>query len=287
VKEAVIIFKRNRNIIENFLRSTIELNDLTTVSENNAKSLFNLLRSLELAYMVDTNFKQTTSYFYKERRDDVTLGMSKGPLFSKIKLNRDTIFISNPYISSHTGNMCITAARPVDGGYLILDFKLLDILKNLSLIELNQPFNATAKFTYGLIGFSLLFMSFILLAYGAKVMWNSFLLGGLLKDIGAIFTPIIAITLALAIFDLARTVLEREVFYKNYSETEDADDKVLSKFLTSIIIALSIESLMVVFKITLSDFSEMTYALYLILGISLLITSLAFYKWIGMKRNTA
>lgn len=287
MKEAVVIFKRNRNIIENFMRSTIELNDLTHVDETNARSIFNLLRSLELVYMVDAQFRQVTSYFYKEKRDDITLGLSKGHLFSKIKLNPDTIFISNPYISSHTGNMCITAARPVEGGYLILDFKLLDILKGLSLIELNQPFNQLSKLVYGLIGFALLLMALVLLGFGAKVSVGSFISGGLFEDIGSIFTPIIAITLALAIFDLARTILEREVFYKNYSESEEVEDKVLSKFLTSIIIALSIEALMVVFKITLSDFSNMLYALYLIGGVSLLILSLGAYKWVSLRRNAS
>jgi len=41
--------------------------------------------------------------------------------------------------------------------------------------------------------------------------------------------------------------------------------------LNSIIIASSIESLMVVFKIVLEDYSKMINALYLIIGVALLI----------------
>ena len=283
MKEAVVIFKHNRNVIENFLCSTIELNDLHVVNEHNSKSIFNLLPSLELTYMVDESFKQITSYHYKDRIDNITYGLSKKQLFSKIKLQKDTIFVSNPYISSHTGNMCITAAKPVEGGYLIFDFNLLSVLKSMSLIEHNKPFDGLSKVIYGLIGFSLLLMALILLIYGAKILIESIFLGGFLHEIGSIFTPIIAITLALAIYDLAKTILEREVFYKNYTELENADDRVLNKFLTSIIIALSIEALMVVFKITLSDFSKMNYALSLILGISSLILAMAIFRWLSSK----
>lgn len=286
MKEAVVIFKHNRNVIENFLRSTIELNDLHTVDGYNSKSIFNLLPSLELTYMVDDTFKQITPYYYKDRIDDITYGLSKKQLFSKIKLQEDTIFVSNPYISSHTGNMCITAAKPVEGGYLIFDFNLLSVLKSMSLIELNKPFDGLSKIIYGLIGFSLLVMALVLLVYGGKILVESIVLGGFLHEIGSIFTPIIAITLALAIYDLAKTILEREVFYKNYTELDNAEDKVLNKFLTSIIIALSIEALMVVFKITLSDFSKMTYALSLILGISSLILAMAVYRWLSAKSYT-
>ena len=283
MKEAVVIFKRNRNVIENFLRSTIELNDLNTVDGYNSKSIFNLLPTLELTYMVDDTFKQITPYYYKDRIDDITYGLSKKQLFSKIKLQQDTIFVSNPYISSHTGNMCITAAKPADGGYIIFDFNLLSVLKSMSLIELNKPFDNLSKIIYGLIGFSLMIMALILLVYGAKILVESMLMGGFLHEIGSIFTPIIAITLSLAIYDLAKTILEREVFYKNYTELENAEDKVLNKFLTSIIIALSIEALMVVFKITLSDFSKMNYALSLILGISSLILAMGAYRWLSTK----
>jgi hypothetical protein len=56
---------------------------------------------------------------------------------------------------------------------------------------------------------------------------------------------------------------------------------LLSKFLIAIIIALSIEALMVVFKIALNDPTLMLHALYLIIGIALIILSLAFYShWV-------
>ena len=58
---------------------------------------------------------------------------------------------------------------------------------------------------------------------------------------------------------------------------------VLMKFSIAIIIALSIEALMVVFKIALHDYSQMIYALYLIIGIALIIVSLGIYSYLSKK----
>lgn len=103
----------------------------------------------------------------------------------------------------------------------------------------------------------------------------------------SVFKPIVALTLGLAIFDLAKNLLEREVLFKTYSDKKD-ETRLLSKFLTAIIIALSIEALMVVFKIALNDPSQMLYALYLIIGIALIILSLTLYSKIVIKdRETA
>jgi uncharacterized membrane protein len=77
--------------------------------------------------------------------------------------------------------------------------------------------------------------------------------------------------------------LKREVFFKNYSKKKYEDTNILTKFLISIIIALSIEALMVVFKIALHDSSKMVNALYLIVGIGVIITSLGLYNYLSKK----
>ncbi|MCJ7766086.1 MAG: hypothetical protein MUP09_09140, partial [Thiovulaceae bacterium] len=98
--------------------------------------------------------------------------------------------------------------------------------------------------------------------------------------LSGLFRSIIALTLGLAIFDLSKTVLEHEVFYKSLSRDNNLENRLLARFLTSIIIALSIESLMVVFKIALSDYSQMVYAFYLIAGVGIMIVSLSLFIFI-------
>lgn len=92
-----------------------------------------------------------------------------------------------------------------------------------------------------------------------------------------IFKSTIALTLGLAIFDLAKNLLEHEVIFKDELEHRTGVHRLLEKFLISIIIALSIEALMTVFKIALTDYKDIVYAVYLILAISVMIISLSFF----------
>ena len=100
-----------------------------------------------------------------------------------------------------------------------------------------------------------------------------------------IFKPIIALTLSIAIFDLAKTILEQEVFFKSYSKNSKVETKILTKFLTTIIIALSIEALIVVFKIAINDYVQMINAFYLIAGIALILISLTVFIFYSNKES--
>ena len=82
------------------------------------------------------------------------------------------------------------------------------------------------------------------------------------KDISLemIFKPIIALTLSIAIFDLAKTILEQEVFLNLILKILKLKQKFLQSFLTTIIIALSIEALIVVFKIAINHYDQMLSA---------------------------
>jgi len=282
MKEAIVIYKQNRAIVESFLRSTIELNNIDNCDERNYKKLFSILPSLELVYMVDNEFKQLSTYFYRNKIDDSTKGLTKGHLFGKAQISKTALFVSNPYISSHTGKPCITIVKPLESGYIVFDFNLVDVLAQLKLIELNRPFDRISRVIYGIIGFGLMMFSIFLAIYSGYIFFESMAKDGL-GDIKTMFTPIIALTLGLAIFDLSKTILEQEVLYKNSVMNEAVEARVLTKFLISIIIALSIEALMVVFKITISDYSKMDNALFLIIGIALLIISLGVYQLFSKK----
>ena len=100
-----------------------------------------------------------------------------------------------------------------------------------------------------------------------------------------IFTSIISITIGLAIYDLAKTIVENDVLFKTFNYGNDLQSKTLSKFLTSIIIALSIESLMAVFKIVLDDYSKLLNAFYLVLGVTLLIVGTGVYNWFSRQNK--
>jgi hypothetical protein len=71
------------------------------------------------------------------------------------------------------------------------------------------------------------------------------------------------------------------VIYESFHHPEDKQYKVLGKFIISIVIALSIETLMVVFKIALDDYSKLPSAFYLMIGTTIMFATLGyFYKTI-------
>jgi len=100
-----------------------------------------------------------------------------------------------------------------------------------------------------------------------------------------IFKPIIALTLGLAVFDLGKTIFEQEVLFKSYSKNGKAEYKVLTKFSITILIALLIEALLVVFKISITDYSQMIYAVYLITGVSILVIALGIFIYFTKKEG--
>ena len=96
-------------------------------------------------------------------------------------------------------------------------------------------------------------------------------------DINEMFKATILLTLSLAIFDLVKAIFEEEVLGKEKKEGAGDGHQTMIRFLGSIIIALSIEALMLVFKFALTDPAKLEYAVYLIGGVALLLVSLSIY----------
>jgi uncharacterized membrane protein len=94
------------------------------------------------------------------------------------------------------------------------------------------------------------------------------------------------LTLSLAIVDLVKAIFEEEVLgrVKKRDSSEDSHQTMI-RFLGSIIIALSIEALMLVFKFALTDPGKLLYAVYLLGGITALIVGLSIYLKVNQKRD--
>lgn len=282
MKEFINIYQEHKDEIENFLITTLKNNgELLAEEEHDFNEIFNTFPSLELIYIADEDFFQTSPNIFRNKKNDTAKGKNRNYLHSKIHQKDEEFGITTPYISSASGRMCITVLKHEDYSHIFMDFSLVTLLSRLGLIELHPTFNDFTKLFYKAVGFALMAFAFFSIGY-AVFGYVSHIFVDKDFSLEGLFKPIVALTLGLAIFDLAKTILEREVFFKNYTkETEDA--KVLTKFSIAIIIALSIEALMVVFKIALHDYSQMVHALYLIAGISLIILSLGIYSYLSKK----
>lgn len=283
MKEFIKVYNKNKEDIEKFIITTLKNTGSILLDKPHPyKKLFHTFPSMELIYTTDKNFDQISANVFRHKTDASQKGNNRAYMYTKVMKRDEEFSISTPYINSATGHTCITVMKKENDQYIFIDFRLSALLGRLGLVELNPSFNEFTQFFYKSVGFSLMAFAFIAILYALFGYVASIVVEGKFT-LDALFKPIVALTLGLAIFDLAKTILEREVFFKNYSK-ESEDAHVLTKFSIAIIIALSIEALMVVFKIALHDYSQMVHAFYLIAGIALIIISLGVYSYMTAKK---
>ena len=285
MREYIEIYNTNKDKIESIIQSSIEnLDKLSNEAENFYQKLFATFPSLEVVYTVDAISKmQTSANIYSKYNDETEKNKSRAYLLNKLNIKENNFAFTEPYQSSTTGTLCITVSKKEGDKIIFMDFVLEKLLERLSLIDKHIYFSKIIKAFYFIAGFFMMILSTAAIVYGGidflKNMFHESL------NIDAIFKPVIATTLGLAIFDLAKTILEQEVFFKSYSKDSKIEIKVLTKFLITILIALSIETLMVVFKIAIENYDKMINALYLMGGISFIITSLAILIFLTKRKK--
>ncbi|NEW60043.1 hypothetical protein GSY74_01995, partial [Sulfurovum sp. bin170] len=190
--------------------------------------------------------------------------------------------ISDPYPSLALNHLVVTASFPIydpeDNLLTIIcvQISLKDILRMVHPSSVDSFFGSATKIVYSLFSVALFFVAILLFIKGV----NSIVSNGLNfheVNINDIFKSTILLTLALAIVDLVKAIFEEEVLGKEKKDGAGDTHQTMVRFLGSIIIALSIEALMLVFKFALNDPSQLIYAVYLILAVTALILGLSYY----------
>jgi len=190
--------------------------------------------------------------------------------------------LTDPYPSSKTKELVVTASYPVYDDknklrYVVcLDITLKNLLKVIHPTSVDSLFGKFNKAAYALFCFALFLVAFLLFFKGLSSI-ATYGLSIEKLDIKEIFESTILITLSLAIFDLIKTIFEEEVLGKNVKTHIDDIHKTMIRFLGSIIIALSIEALMLVFKFAIIGPEKILYAVFLLFGVTFLLFGLAYY----------
>ncbi|MFW2606470.1 hypothetical protein [Aliarcobacter butzleri] len=285
MKEFFETYNQHQEDIEYFLQESLKnIGGLSNHKKNDFKQLYKIFPSLELVYIIDKHTKiQTSNNFYRYKIDENAKNKDRSHLISKLHFTDSNMAFSKPYISSATRSTCVTVTIKEENEIFFLDFRIDILLQKLNLIELNKPFHSVTKGFYVIAGFSMIVLS-ILTIFFSLYDFMLYIFSNHDLSLEMIFKPIISLTLSIAIFDLAKTILEQEVFFKSYSKNSRVETKILTKFLTTIIIALSIEALIVVFKIAINDYVQMINAFYLIAGIALILVSLTIFIYFSQKK---
>jgi hypothetical protein len=280
----VKVYQEHKRDIEHFIIDNIHNNGIITLENSSLEGFFKTFKSLQLLYLTDENYQQSSPNFSRISTDISRISTNRSYIFKKRTLNEDGEYISSPYICSKSGNLILTVIKKVKDKYLVMDFNLVELLEELGFVTHALFFTKFNKFIYGLIGYGLAFLSSILIFYAIVSFYDYFM--DSISLINASFKSIISLTLGLAIFDLGKNLLEHEVIYKGNNPNQKNDSTMFIKFIISIITALSIEALMLVLKISLTkEYHDLIYAVYLIVGVSLMIATLGFFHSFSKKEN--
>ncbi len=248
------------------------------------------LKECEGVYVLDANGVQITPTFLKTAQVDEDAGLIRSDrayYYRAIKEKRCTI--TDPYPSLITKELTVTASQPIfdehgDVVYVAcLDMPLDEVLRIANPTAMSSTFGKVSRISYAAFSLALALIS-MLLFVKAMESFIDFMLHFQEISINDIFTSTILLTLSLAIFDLVKTLFSEEVLgSSDHHDTYDTH-KTMVRFVGSIIIALAIESLMLVFKFAMTQPDKLIYAIYIIGGVFLLMIGLGVYiKLIGER----
>lgn len=280
MKEIISIFKTNKITIDNYIHSIVK--SMPDDYLGSAEKILNKYHFIQLMYEADQEYRQTSPKVCRKDSEDDGIGSDKSHYFAKMRIDKDGVYISNPYIHYRTGKATISVVIADHDKYIVFDIDLVLLLEHLKMIEHNSAYERYKKVIYSIGSLFLSIVSIMLIVYGGYIFTMILFNAADVDFLQDIFKSIISITLGLAIFDLAKQIFEHEVLFQSFQHPENRQYKILGKFLISIVIALSIETLMVVFKIALDDYTQMLAAFYLMIGTTLMFVGLGHYYRVMM-----
>jgi len=275
---AYLCYIMGRNISQ-----TIKSGDINTVLSK-LESLNENISKAEAIYALDENGIQITDNISRNKKlRGIGKGLERSDRAYYYKTVREhRCILTDPYPSFVSNTMVVTSAFPIYDEedkllcIICVDISLANILRMVHPSSVDSVAGTMSKIAYTAFSVALAAVSLLLFIKGI----TSFMYFGLdftKIDINQMFEATILLTLALAIFDLVKAIFEEEVLGKEKKHGAAEGHQTMIRFLGSIIIALSIESLMLVFKSALIDPEKLIYAVALMGGVALLLLSLSVY----------
>jgi len=284
---AYLCYIMSRNISQNMEGATLE----SVIKK--IKNLKEALPNSEVIYAIDGNGIQMIDNISSNPKLN---GFGKGEdrsdrayYYKTLKEHR--CMLTDPYPSLVSNELVVTATFPLYDknnnllAIICVDITLKNILKMVHPSSVDSTFGTFNKWVYSAFSLALFFVALLLFIKGL----TSFLHVGMNFadiEINKVFKSTILLTLSLAIVDLVKAIFEEEVLGREKKRgSSDDSHQTMVRFLGSIIIALSIEALMLVFKFALTDPNKLMYAVYLLGGIGVLILSLSVYLKVNQKEE--
>jgi len=286
---AYLCYIMSRNISQSMGSETTLENVITRIDK-----LKEAIPRAEVIYAVDGNgIQMVDNISVKGKLNSFGKGEDRSDRAYYYKtIDEHRCMLTDPYPSLISNDLVVTATFPLYDkedkllAIICIDITLQNILKMVHPSSIDSTFGSISKWVYTAFSIALFAVALLLFIKGV----TSFLHFGVNFgdiDVNKIFKSTILLTLSLAIVDLVKAIFEEEVLgrEKKKNSSEDSHHTML-RFLGSIIIALSIEALMLVFKFALTDPNKLLYAVYLLGGIGILILALSYYLKVNQSSGT-
>ena len=294
-------FHESRNDLLGFLGSILE----GVVSEDHLKAGSDALKKqlqpltaafpfLDLCYVLDADGRQIGPNIIGKRcpaelgRQGDGDDRSQRPYYRQARDSWGSV-LTPPYFSSATRSLCVTVATPVRNeenrllGIVVADIDYEQVMTLLEDDHRRKAIEPFFKGVYSIFSLGLLFVSLGLAIQAFHALGQVFGKLARLSDTTRSFQATILLTLALAIFDLSKTIFEEEVLLRKDVRRHSATRRTLTRFIASILIAISIEALMLVFKFAIQDPTHLNEAGWLVFAVVGLLIGLGVYVYLGAR----
>lgn len=214
---------------------------------------------------------------------------SQRPYF-RLARTSSGVIVTEPYLSSTNRKLCVAAAvrwpnpDDHDDDYLVLEVDVAGVVEFLMGDGTRRKFQPLFKGIYSAIVIGLFFVVGVLL-FSA---WTEIceLFRGEAEDGDHHLKPfgvIIFLTLALAVFDLGKTTLEEEVLMHKDVFRHSSTRRTITRFIAAILVAVSIEALLLMFKAALGNAATLVPAVWMMVAAVGLLMGLGVYVYLGAR----
>ncbi|MBQ4831694.1 PDC sensor domain-containing protein [Pseudoalteromonas sp. MMG010] len=287
-------YEEYQRVIESLLHSIVMSIEDGVYKKRDMGYLIKRYPFLELQYCLDEKGLQIGNNVCFKRQYLKTLGahgdhqdLSERPYFQRCHNGQD-IHFTDPYISIATNHMCISVTKKLSNSeaaqkYLVLDVCLTQLIEFLMGDTARASMVPFFKAGYGLIVGCLFTLVLFLLSIVFQDIYT------LIQELGSNADPlkpfsiIIYITLALAVFDLGKTILEEEILMHKDIFRHSSTRRTITRFISTVLIAISIEALLTMFKAALGQSEYLLPAVAMMLAVVGLLIALAVYVYFGSK----
>lgn len=262
------------------------------------EKLIDLYPFVDLVYLLDEEGVQIAEYGADETGHvNRTMGRGKGldrsqrPYYKFVK-ETDYVHLTEPYLSSASRDLCISATLRMEHegrvGYLVIDVDLEAMISFLLGDTMRRRVEPVFRALYGLFAAAMLLVAGVLFYSSMSELMHALMEPGWAAELRLKpFEVIVVLTLAMAIFDLAKTVFEEEVLMEKDVHRHSTVRRTMTRFVAAILVAILIEGLLTMFKVSMGYSDQGLTATLMIFSAAALLVALGLYVYLGALAEKA